>query len=336
MSSMPRAVLLSKLAVALIGFAALTAYADDVAPDKRDAQAWLKTIKEAAQKQSYTGTFVFQQANQVRTSRVTHMLDGKNELEKLEILDGRPREYIRKNEEVACYIPEIRTIMVEKRSTPDFFPAMLAANAPDLSEHYDIKKGDIARIAGYDCQTILMEPKDKLRYGYRLFAEKNTGLLLAAQTVNDKGQVIEQISFAQIMIGQIDKNSVRPSFPNTSGWHIESSNAEQTAVSGWSVKAVPTGFKKIHELKRMVADAEPAAAGGVPGQHPLTQLVFSDGLAAISVFIEPGTQSRTESTLQQGATNIVGKRQDGFWLTIVGEVPSAAVMQVANSIEFKK
>ena len=74
MSSMPRAALLSRLAVALIGFAALTAYADDAALDKRDAQAWLKTIKEAAQKQSYSGTFVFQQGNQVRTSRVTHVL----------------------------------------------------------------------------------------------------------------------------------------------------------------------------------------------------------------------------------------------------------------------
>jgi len=335
MSSMPRAALLSKLFIAWFGFAALTALADDAAIDKRDALGWLKTIQAAAQKQSYAGTFVFQQANQVRTSRVTHVLDGKNELEKLEILDGPPREYIRHNEEVACYIPEIRTVMVEKRSTPETFPAMLGANAADLAEHYEITKGESGRVAGYDCQTIILRPKDNLRYGYRLWAEKNSGLLLGAQTLNEHGQVVEQISFAQVIIGGIDKNSVRPSFANTAGWHVENSVTAQTPLTGWAVTAVPAGFKKIHELKRMVPDAQPDAVSGVQGQHELAQMVFSDGLAAISVFVEPGSQSRTEGTTHQGAMNIVGKRQGEFWLTIVGEVPPAAVKQVANSIEFK-
>ncbi len=146
MSSMQRTPLLSKLMVAWLGCAALTAaYAADIVdPDKRDALAWLKAIQAAAQKQNYIGTFVFQQANQVRTSRVTHVLDGKTELEKLEILDGRPREYIRVNDEVACYVPEIRTVIKEKRSSPESFPAMIAAHPADLSEHYDINKGEMA------------------------------------------------------------------------------------------------------------------------------------------------------------------------------------------------
>jgi sigma-E factor negative regulatory protein RseB len=105
---------------------------------------------------------------------------------------------------------------------------------------------------------------------------------------------------------------------------------------------VPPGFKKIREVKRLVSDtagsdrvsdnAQPTAQ---LTQREVSQIVFSDGLAAISVFIEPGTQSRTEGSMQQGAMNIIGKRQGDFWLTIVGEVPSAAIKQVANSIEFK-
>jgi sigma-E factor negative regulatory protein RseB len=105
---------------------------------------------------------------------------------------------------------------------------------------------------------------------------------------------------------------------------------------------VPPGFKKIHEVKRLVSDtaggdhvsdnAQPTAQ---LTQREVSQIVFSDGLAAISVFIEPGTHSRTEGSMQQGAMNIIGKRQGDFWLTIVGEVPSAAIKQVANSIEFK-
>ena len=336
---MPRTLLLSKLMLAWLGCAALSvAYAADNTADldKRDALAWLKLIQAAAQKQNYIGTFVFQQANQVRTSRVTHVLDGKTELEKLEILDGRPREYIRVNDEVACYVPEIHTIIKEKRSSPESFPGMIAANPADLSEHYDIKKGDLARIAGYDCQTILLEPKDALRYGYQLCGERISGLLLGARTLNSDHQVLEQISFAQVIIGGVDKNAIHPSFPNTGNWHVETAATLQASLSGWSVNNVPPGFKKVYELLRMVPDSDPSAGGPMStGQHKLAQVVYSDGLAAISVFVEPITRSRTDGTAQQGAMSIVGKRQDDHWLTIVGEVPTATVKQVADSITFQ-
>ncbi len=321
---------------AWLACAALSAHAADADPDKRDALAWLKLIQSAAQKQNYIGTFVFQQANQVRTSRVTHVLDGKTEMEKLEILDGRPREYIRINDEVACYVPEIRTIIKEKRSSPESFPAMIAANPVDLLEHYEVKKGEMARIAGYDCQTVLLEPKDALRYGYRLCGERLTGLLLGAQTISNQNQLLEQISFAQVMIGGVDKSAIHPSFPNTASWHVETAATTQATLSGWSVTKVPSGFKKVYELLRMVPDSDPSAGGQVStGQHQLAQVVYSDGLAAISVFVEPITRSRTDGTAQQGAMSIVGKRQDDHWLTIVGEVPTATVKQVADSITFQ-
>jgi sigma-E factor negative regulatory protein RseB len=101
------------------------------------------------------------------------------------------------------------------------------------------------------------------------------------------------------------------------------------------VKALPPGFRKIREVKRMVSDTPAANAAAGATQREVLQLVFSDGMAAISVFIEPGSQSRTEGSMQQGALNIVGKRQGDYWITIVGEVPSAAIRQVANSIEFE-
>jgi sigma-E factor negative regulatory protein RseB len=163
--------------------------------------------------------------------------------------------------------------------------------------------------------------------------------LLRAQTLNDKKEVVEQISFTQISIGNVDKNGVKPSFPNTSGWRVENAVMSQVNLSGWTVKSMPPGFKKIREVKRLVSDTSPttAASSANAQSRPreVSQMVFSDGLAAISVFVEPGSYSRTEGSMQQGAVNIIGKRQGDFWLTIVGEVPAAAIKQVANSIEFK-
>jgi sigma-E factor negative regulatory protein RseB len=318
----------------LFAFSVQAENADSLA-DGREAQSWLKKIQLAAQQLNYSGTFVYQQANQMRTSRITHIQDGRNEIEKLEVLDGKPREYIRNNEQVICYVPEAKTLLVEKRVTRDIFPAILAANPSDLAELYDVKKDVAGRVAGHECQAIVLEPKDKLRYGYKLWAEKATGLLLRAQTLNDKHEVVEQIAFTQIAIGNIDRANVKPSYSNTTGWHVENAMMSQSSPSGWTVTALPPGFKKTREVKRLVSDTPAANTGAAVTQREVLQLVFSDGMAAISVFIEPGSQSRTEGSMQQGALNIVGKRQGDYWITIVGEVPPAAIRQVANSIEFK-
>lgn len=342
---MRRTLTLFKVVIGLSSLIAIPAYAEQIVSttaDKRDAQVWLTKIQSAAHRLNYSGTFVYQQGDQVRTSRITHLLDGKNEIEKLEILDGQPREYVRNNEEIVYYVPETRTLLIEKRVTHDVFPAILAANSADLANHYDLKKGEIGRIAGFECQAVVLEPKDNLRYGYKLWAEKSTGLLLRAQTFNDRSEVVEQIAFTHVSIGNVNREQVKSSFTNTRGWRVENAVMNHVNLSNWTVRSVPAGFKKIRELKRILSDVgtqEPSEDGvRLPAQtrqREVSQIVFSDGLAAISVFIEPGTQSRTEGSMQQGAMNIIGKRYGDFWLTIVGEVPSAAIKQVANSIEFK-
>lgn len=328
---------LFKFVVALSIFSIFTARAENAISqaEQRDAQAWLKKIQSAAQKLNYSGTFVYQQGSQMRTSRITHLQEGKNEVEKLEILDGKPREYIRNNEEIICYAPEAKSILVERRVTSDVFPAIFAANPASLTEFYSFKKSEVGRVAGHDCQAIVLEPKDNFRYGYKLWAEKASGLLLRVQTLNDRHEVVEQISFTQIAIGNVDRNSVKTSYANTNGWHVENALMAPVTLSGWTVKSPPPGFRKIREVKRLVGDSTPTGAETQQKPREVSQMVFSDGLAAISVFIEPGSQSRTEGSMQQGAMNIVGKRQGDFWLTIVGEVPATAIRQVANSIEFK-
>jgi sigma-E factor negative regulatory protein RseB len=328
-----------RLFILCSSFIAFASYAESVDPVnvQRDTQAWLNKIQSSAQKLSYSGTFVYQQGNQVRTSRITHILNGKNEIEKLEILDGKPREYIRNNEEIVCYVPDSKSIRIETRVTKDVFPAIVGANPSELAQHYNLKMGETGRVAGFDCQAIILEPKDKLRYGYKLWSEKSTGLLLKAQTLNEKADVVEQIAFTQLVIGHVDPSRVKTSFKNTQGWRVENAVMSETNLSGWSVKAMPAGFKKVREMKRLITDTPAnAAPESVPAtQREVAQIVYSDGLAAISVFIEPATQSRTEGSMQQGAMNIVGKRQGEHWLTVVGEVPAAAIKQVANSIEFK-
>ncbi|MFZ6690682.1 MucB/RseB C-terminal domain-containing protein [Undibacterium sp. SXout20W] len=304
--------------------------------EKLEVQGLIRMIQSSPQKLNYSGIFVYQQANQIRTSKITHHVDSSGELEKLEILDGNSREYIRRNDEVSCYLPDSKTIQVEKNVTQEVFPALLAQNAPQLPEFYTFKKGELSRVAGLECQTYILAPKDGSRYGYRLCTEKQSGLLLRAQTINSHDDVIEQIAFTQLKLGDVDKSKLKPSFQNLSQWRVENQTIQSNIVSGWIVKSLPAGFMKTKEMKRVIAAPPSASPNKKPASsHQVTQMIFSDGMAAISVFIEPDMEHRTEGSLQQGAMTIMTKRQGEYWLTVVGEVPVNAIRQVMNSIEFK-
>ncbi|WP_395005293.1 MucB/RseB C-terminal domain-containing protein [Undibacterium sp.] len=306
--------------------------------DERDLLKMLQQVQSAAKKTSYSGTFVYQQGNQIRTSRITHGFDAEVEIEKLEILDGKPREYIRRDGEVSCYLPESKLIQVEKNLSQEEFPALLNQNVHLLPESYFVKKAQMSRVAGLECQVLSLQPKDNMRYGFRLCVEKNSGLLLGIQTLNPQNEVIEQIAFTQVSLGDVDKSKLKPSFPNVGHWKTENMTVQANINSGWVVKKVPAGFKKTLETKRFIPISANASGTDVnqTKSHQVVQLMFSDGLSTISVFVEPNTGGRTEGSLQQGAMTIMGKRLGDSWLTVVGEVPNVAIKQVINSIQFKK
>lgn len=327
---------ISLIVVQALFFLSCTASAQS--SEERDLLKLLQTTQAAAKKTSYSGTFVYQQGNQIRTSRITHGFDGDIEVEKLEILDAKPREYIRRNGEVSCYLPDSKLIQVEKNLSQEEFPALLSENVNLLPESYYIKKAQMSRVAGVECQVLNLQPKDALRYGFRLCVEKNAGLLLGVQTVNPRNEVIEQIAFTQISLGDVDKNRLKPSFANVAQWKTENMTVQANVNSGWIVKNLPSGFKKTLETKRLIPISANVAGAdqGQPKSHQVVQMMFSDGLSTISVFVEPNTGNRTEGSLQQGAMTIMGKRSGDNWLTVVGEVPNAAIKQVMNSVQFKR
>ena len=132
---------------------------------QRDGMFWLGRVVAAAREQSYSGTFVYRNGVHSETSRITHVVDHGKEYERLEVLDGSPREVIRNNEEVKCYLPESRTLIIEKRSQHSSFPVLLPTSLAGLGEYYSIRKGPTGRVADRDSQAVLLEPKDELRYG---------------------------------------------------------------------------------------------------------------------------------------------------------------------------
>jgi sigma-E factor negative regulatory protein RseB len=296
---------------------------------RTDAQ-WIQAVRLAAMRTNYSGTVVYQAGGEMRSSRITHLFDGVHSHERIQTLDGKPREFIRRrsasNDEVQCLIPESRRVIVEHRSVEESFPGLSSASPEQILERYVLKLGGIERVANIECQLMTLEPKDSARYGYRLWVDRATGLLLKAQTLNEKREVIEQIAFTDVRIGErIERSKLRPEW-SIEGWSVERSQyrAADLAQKGWSVP-VPEGFRKTREVERRIADAD------------ALQVVFSDGLATVSVFIEPDSQGKPTSgeVSHVGPTSAYARRVGESLVTVVGEVPPSTVRAVAASVEFR-
>lgn len=292
-----------------------------------EAMAWLKKIAAASRQINYSGTFVYQHGNQVDTSRITHFTNASGEFEKLETLDGPRREIVRNNDNVTCYLPDTKTVVIEKRAA-SHFPALLPEQLSGISGNYVVKKGGQDRVAGFDCQVIALEPRDDLRYGHQFCAELATGLPLRARIYSDKNEMIESFAFTQLIIGNaVSKDMLKSRFADKSQtWRVDKSalvQKESGADTGWVLRNQPAGFKKLTEMKRSIAGRS----------VQVSHIVYSDGLAAVSVFIEPMPKAPPPAgPSYQGAVNIYVKSQADQMVTVVGEAPARTVKQIAESL----
>ena len=297
----------------------------------QDGLALLKQMASASRRLNYGGTFVYQHAGQNETSRIVHFVNpAGGEFEKLETLDGPAREVIRTNDQVTCYLPDSKTVIIEKRSTRRF-PALLPEQLSGVADNYVVSVTGMDRVAGTDCRVVVLEPKDKLRYGHQFCAEAVSGLPLRARTFSEKNQLLESFAFTELRIGgSFSRDQVRSRYAAKSkDWKVDHSAlaiSDVPADTGWSLTRQPTGFRKLTELKRSIAGR--AAM--------VSHIVYSDGLAAISVFIEPLPKARPARSLShQGAVNIYIRPVADHMVTVLGEAPAATVMQIANSLEFR-
>jgi sigma-E factor negative regulatory protein RseB len=295
-----------------------------------DAMSLLRRIYQATEKLSYTGTFVYQQGDRSETSRISRVTGGAGgDVERVEVLDGMPREIVRTRDTVRCYLPDSQTVKVERRTDPRAFPGMLPEQISELARSYSISRSEPARIAGYDCQSVTLTPRDDLRYGYKLWADTASGMLLRARTFNRKGETIEQFSFTQLAIGNVSRDLARTRH-QARNWRIEDAavTPANLAQSGWMVGPDLPGFRKIVEVTRKLGES-----------RPVGQVVYSDGIAALSVFIEP-MSGRTESVRpglsSLGAFHIYTREVANHVVTVVGEAPATSVQRVANTVEFKR
>jgi sigma-E factor negative regulatory protein RseB len=295
-----------------------------------DAWLMLEKASQAAHVLNYKGIFVYQTGGSSKSVQITHMNYGHGEYSRMVVLDGSPREALSQGNDMVIFNPRNEKVVIEKKRGQSMFPALLPDNIEPIKSLYQAQVLGLERVGGRDGFVIHLSPRDQYRYGYKLWVDKEYGLLLKSMMIGEKNTQLDQIAFSQILL--LDGQSMdwfRPTLDKTKAYVMEKdapSKIDATEID-WDVAELPNGYRKVDQVKRMVANK----------QTPTTQLIFSDGLSSVSVFIEDivkGARPKVGHTMM-GATHFYAMVNEAHQVIAVGEVPEVTVTYFANVITFK-
>ena len=314
-----------RLAVAALSVLAIAA--PQAHADAQGAAEWLERMTAALAGLNYDGLFTHTAGRQSETMRIVHRVEGGRSMERLVSLDGSGREIVRTSEEVHFYMPDRRVVLVEPRNDEGSLLRALPAPGPKLDELYtlSVRKGN--KLLGRDVRVLDILPRDVYRYGYRLWLDEQTAMPLRSEVVNGEGRAVEAMHFTRLEVPErIAASELEPAVDATGyQWVRPRKRGEQPPASvGWLPRKVPPGFRLVATRLQVVP--------GVP--MPVQHLIFSDGFASVSIFIEPGTAkgpSPPEST-SVGSASAFSTQVSGHVVTAIGEVPAATVRDLAKSV----
>lgn len=299
------------------------------APEEADVQTWLKKSNEANRRNSYTGTFVVSSGRKMFTASIVHAYDGTVQAERIEALTGRPRITYRHAQEVLTVFPLQRTALLESRETAHELPFDLPGGNGQVGQWYRLLTKGQDRMAGLEANEVQIQPKDAWRYGYAIWSDKQTGLVLKMQTLDADGKVLEQVAFSEVQLGvTLSPHALLEQMLPPDGYRVvrrEKIKVKPESI-GWKWSAQVPGFQPV---------AAYARENGTSGQEGM-QWIFSDGLSTASVFAEhfdPARHQQEGGGNAGGATHVWGRKLGDWWLTAIGEVPLATLKQLVQGLE---
>jgi sigma-E factor negative regulatory protein RseB len=298
-----------------------------------EPKEWLERMNKALTTRNYVGVFTHVRGTRAETLRIIHRVRGRDVSERLLSLDGSGREFIREGDELTCYFPDKRTVLVERRAPDGPLLGALPAIDDDNSLVYEIRGGERQRLLGRNTRVVALHPRDEYRYGYRLWIDEETSMPLKTQLCDKSGTVIEQILFSSIDLPERIPNSMFKPLVDASGYRWLRAERQvasnvNTSPALWEAMRLPPGF-------RMTTRSSQAMPGS---KEPVAHLVFTDGVASVSVFVEPRKPDTkpAEGPSRVGSSSAFSTVVDDHQVTAIGEVPPNTVQFIATQVKASK
>jgi sigma-E factor negative regulatory protein RseB len=292
------------------------------------AMDWVQKMSESMRNLNYRGNFVYLHEKQIESMSILHLKDDQGEKERLLSLNGEAREVIRDNKNLTCIWPSSRTVVIDYSRQNRFSPLLIPDDIASISLFYDLLLAGKDRIAGHQTVVVHISPKDQLRYGIKLWIEEESGLLVKSNLINEFDEVVEQVMFTNLEVLPDDHELTLDTMPeiDESFTMVRYHQGEPSSNMDWHLKEIPSGFREESVLKRKVSDT---------GLY-VHQMVFTDGLASLSVFIEKQSIPKHSGNTSMGAVNAFIRIVDGYSIIAIGEVPAVTVQKMAESVFYQE
>lgn len=310
--------------------------------ERKQVQSWLMRIHEAASQRNFQGTFIVSAGGAVSSARIAHFSEGTNQYERIDSLDGQARHVFRHNEHVHTLWPQSRVATVEQREPLSSFPSLLQSGEDRITDLYEVRQQSAERVAGHDASVLMIKPRDAFRFGYRLWSDQASGLLLRSDVLGERGELLESSAFSDVTIGIKSQNDlVLGPMKKLDGYRVLRPTMTPTKLDaeGWILRPNVAGFVQVSCVKRPLdGSVQDEARGPSNGLAQALQTIFSDGLTYVSLFIEPYNGDRHSKSIltAAGATHTLARRQGDWWVTVVGDVPVGTLRAFAAGLERKK
>ena len=316
--------------------AAAAALAASLAAVAEDARGLLERMEHVLATRNYQGTFVHEHGGQSETLRIAHREQNGTFAERVVSLDGSGREVVQRDGELRAYFPDQRVVLVEGGPKGGLLLSGLAGLDSAASQLYRMSEEAPTRVNGRAARVIAVEPQDNLRYGYKVWIDEATAMPLKTESHTLEGNVVEQLVFTDLKLPWHIADSALQPAPATRQYRLlrhtaaTGAAANQAADTTWDASELPPGFRLIGNSTQILGD----------DQKSVTHLVFSDGLASVSVFVEPqapeagpnsGPPAPTQVT-NMGSSSALSTEVDGHRVTTIGEVPPDCVRAITRSL----
>ncbi len=293
--------------------------------ESRAPHQWLDRMNNAVRQLDYEGRFIVQAGDRLDALYLVHRVDDGVEKERIVSLTGEPREIIRSDEAVACLVPgKDRHINVGRSPVDRSFSPLSGVSGEQLARSYHMKLLGRELVAGRETQPILIEPRDNFRYGYRLFIDTQTGLPLRSLMFDEARRTVSQMMFVEIKVN----HAITPIERDLSAMQLARAEGEAHAMPrgrlaqpAWQVVELPPGFQ-LNAHRRRAAEA-----------GELEHFIFSDGLATLSVYVQPAAGDGLSGESHFGAAKAVGRVVKGHEVIVVGEVPLTTLRWISQRVE---
>ncbi|MGI9272906.1 MAG: MucB/RseB C-terminal domain-containing protein [Woeseiaceae bacterium] len=299
---------------------AASAFAQDQSPGE-----WLQKMTDAVQTTDYEGTVIRIQNGTAEALKVVHIVSDGVIREKVVIQEGNGLEIIRNGNEVHCILPDRKSVLVEEWDDQSTLFSTLPSSDIRFGNEYDVAVVREERVAGRKAIMLAIRPHDDLRYGHRIWLDVDTGFPLQTKLMDGTGKSIEQVKFADIVLGKkIQMSALQPTTDiGDFRWFAQPQKTTKSPIeSDWTSDDLPPGFRLIstHAEEKSGDD------------KTMVHMMLSDGLANVSVFIEPHTDEAGARRSKVGASNSFSVPINEFRITAVGEVPLATAERIARSM----